>query len=82
MGLATAQMFAEAGAAVALTDFKEDLVKDAAEKLGLLIKECSDIVGGDDVAHLYHVFDLLTLAGRWDKPSDTNPVTDWTAPLS
>jgi NAD(P)-dependent dehydrogenase (short-subunit alcohol dehydrogenase family) len=33
MGLATAQAFAEAGAAVALADFKEDAVKAAAEKL-------------------------------------------------
>jgi|SRR5438094_4754860 len=33
MGLATAQAFAEAGAAVALADFKGDAVKAAAEKL-------------------------------------------------
>ena len=33
MGLATAQAFAEAGAAVALADFKEDAVKVAAQKL-------------------------------------------------
>ena len=33
MGLATAQAFAEAGAAVVLADFKEDAVKGAAEKL-------------------------------------------------
>jgi NAD(P)-dependent dehydrogenase (short-subunit alcohol dehydrogenase family) len=33
MGLATAQAFAEAGAAVVLADFKEDAVKSAAEKL-------------------------------------------------
>jgi NAD(P)-dependent dehydrogenase (short-subunit alcohol dehydrogenase family) len=33
MGLATAQAFAEAGAAVVLADFKEDAVKAAAEKL-------------------------------------------------
>ena len=33
MGLATAQAFAEAGAAVVLADFKEDPVKEAAEKL-------------------------------------------------
>src|SRR3954469_16080714 len=33
MGLATATMFAEAGAAVALADYKEDLVKNEAEKL-------------------------------------------------
>lgn len=33
MGLATAQAFAEAGAAVVLADFKEDAVKKAAEKL-------------------------------------------------
>src|SRR6516162_8536549 len=33
MGLATAQAFAEAGAAVVLADFKEDAVKAAAQKL-------------------------------------------------
>src|SRR5439155_6207238 len=33
MGLATAQAFAEAGAAVVLADFKEDAVKAAAEEL-------------------------------------------------
>jgi NAD(P)-dependent dehydrogenase (short-subunit alcohol dehydrogenase family) len=33
MGLATAQAFAEAGAAVVLADFKQDAVKEAAEKL-------------------------------------------------
>jgi NAD(P)-dependent dehydrogenase (short-subunit alcohol dehydrogenase family) len=33
MGLATAQAFAEAGAAVVLADFKEDAVKAAAHKL-------------------------------------------------
>ena len=33
MGLATAQAFAEAGAAVVLADFKEDAVKEAAQKL-------------------------------------------------
>jgi NAD(P)-dependent dehydrogenase (short-subunit alcohol dehydrogenase family) len=33
MGLATAQAFAEAGAAVVLADFREDAVKAAAEKL-------------------------------------------------
>ena len=33
MGLATAQAFAEAGAAVVLADFKQDAVKAAAEKL-------------------------------------------------
>jgi len=33
MGLATAQAFAEAGAAVVLADFKEDAVKAEAEKL-------------------------------------------------
>ena len=33
MGLATANAFAEAGAAVVLADFKEDGVKAAAEKL-------------------------------------------------
>jgi NAD(P)-dependent dehydrogenase (short-subunit alcohol dehydrogenase family) len=33
MGLATAQAFAEAGAAIVLADFKEDAVKAAAEKL-------------------------------------------------
>src|SRR5689334_24120126 len=33
MGLATAQAFAEAGAAVVLADFKEDAVRAAAEKL-------------------------------------------------
>jgi NAD(P)-dependent dehydrogenase (short-subunit alcohol dehydrogenase family) len=33
MGLATAQAFAEAGAAVVLADIKEDAVKEAAEKL-------------------------------------------------
>src|SRR3954463_13232813 len=33
MGLATAQAFAEAGAAVVLADFKEDAVKAAVEKL-------------------------------------------------
>ena len=33
MGLATAQAFAEAGAAVALADFREDLVKAEAQKL-------------------------------------------------
>jgi NAD(P)-dependent dehydrogenase (short-subunit alcohol dehydrogenase family) len=33
MGLATAQAFAEAGAAVVLADFKEDAVRTAAEKL-------------------------------------------------
>jgi NAD(P)-dependent dehydrogenase (short-subunit alcohol dehydrogenase family) len=33
MGLATAQAFAEAGAAVAMADFREDLVKAEAEKL-------------------------------------------------
>src|ERR671928_111074 len=33
MGLATARAFAEAGAAVALADFKEDAVKAAAEEL-------------------------------------------------
>jgi NAD(P)-dependent dehydrogenase (short-subunit alcohol dehydrogenase family) len=33
MGLATAQAFAEAGAAVVLADFKEDAVKKAAQKL-------------------------------------------------
>jgi NAD(P)-dependent dehydrogenase (short-subunit alcohol dehydrogenase family) len=33
MGLATAQAFAEAGASVVLADFKEDVVKAAAEKL-------------------------------------------------
>lgn len=33
MGLATAQAFAEAGAAVVLADFKEDAVKTAAQKL-------------------------------------------------
>lgn len=33
MGLATAQAFAEAGAAVALADFKEDAVKSEAQKL-------------------------------------------------
>src|SRR5947208_2959191 len=33
MGLATAQAFAEAGAAVVLADFKEEAVKDAAENL-------------------------------------------------
>jgi NAD(P)-dependent dehydrogenase (short-subunit alcohol dehydrogenase family) len=33
MGLATAQAFAEAGAAVVLADFKEDAVKAAAEGL-------------------------------------------------
>lgn len=33
MGFATAQAFAEAGAAVVLADFKEDTVKEAAEKL-------------------------------------------------
>jgi NAD(P)-dependent dehydrogenase (short-subunit alcohol dehydrogenase family) len=33
MGLATAQAFAEAGAAVALADFREDLAKAEAEKL-------------------------------------------------
>ena len=32
MGLATAQAFAEAGAAVVLADFKEDAVKAAGEK--------------------------------------------------
>jgi NAD(P)-dependent dehydrogenase (short-subunit alcohol dehydrogenase family) len=34
MGLATAQAFAEAGAAVVLADFKEDAVKAAAQALG------------------------------------------------
>jgi NAD(P)-dependent dehydrogenase (short-subunit alcohol dehydrogenase family) len=33
MGLATAQAFAEVGAAVVLADFKEDAVKTAAQKL-------------------------------------------------
>jgi NAD(P)-dependent dehydrogenase (short-subunit alcohol dehydrogenase family) len=33
MGLATAQAFAEAGAAVVLADFKEDAVKAEAQKL-------------------------------------------------
>src|ERR671928_788789 len=33
MGLATAQAFAEAGAAVVLADFKEDAVEEAAQKL-------------------------------------------------
>lgn len=33
MGLAAARMFAEAGAAVALADYREDLVKDQAQKL-------------------------------------------------
>src|SRR4051812_6140479 len=33
MGLATAQVFAEAGAAVVLADFKEDSVRAAAERL-------------------------------------------------
>lgn len=33
MGLATAQTFAEAGAAVVLTDFREDVVKAEAQKL-------------------------------------------------
>ena len=33
MGLATAQAFAEAGAAVVLADIREDLVKAEAEKL-------------------------------------------------
>jgi NAD(P)-dependent dehydrogenase (short-subunit alcohol dehydrogenase family) len=33
MGLAAAQAFAEAGAAVVLADFKEDAVKAASEKL-------------------------------------------------
>jgi NAD(P)-dependent dehydrogenase (short-subunit alcohol dehydrogenase family) len=33
MGLATARAFAEAGAAVVLTDFKEEAVKAAAQKL-------------------------------------------------
>ena len=33
MGLATAQAFAEAGASVALADFKEEAVRKAAEKL-------------------------------------------------
>ena len=33
MGLATAQAFAEAGAAVAMADFREDLVQAEAEKL-------------------------------------------------
>ncbi len=33
MGLATAQAFADAGAAVALADFREDAVKAEAEKL-------------------------------------------------
>src|ERR671928_1746567 len=33
MGLATAQAFAEAGAAVVLADFKEDAVKAVAQKL-------------------------------------------------
>jgi NAD(P)-dependent dehydrogenase (short-subunit alcohol dehydrogenase family) len=33
MGLATAQAFAEAGAAVVLADFREDAVKTEAEKL-------------------------------------------------
>jgi NAD(P)-dependent dehydrogenase (short-subunit alcohol dehydrogenase family) len=32
MGLATAQAFAEAGAAVALADFREDIVKSEAQK--------------------------------------------------
>ena len=34
MGLATAQAFAEAGAAVVLADFKEDAVKAAAAEVG------------------------------------------------
>ncbi|EEF59950.1 glucose 1-dehydrogenase [Pedosphaera parvula] len=33
MGLATAQLFAEAGATVVLADFKEDAIKEVAEKL-------------------------------------------------
>jgi len=33
MGLATAEAFAEAGAAVVLADFKEEAVKEAAQKL-------------------------------------------------
>ena len=33
MGLATAQAFAEAGAAVVLADFKEDAVRAEAQKL-------------------------------------------------
>ena len=34
MGLATAQAFAESGAAVVLADFKEDAVKAAAAEVG------------------------------------------------
>jgi len=34
MGLATAQAFAEAGAAVVLADFREDAAKSEAQKLG------------------------------------------------
>src|SRR4051812_24306507 len=54
MGLATARAFAEAGAAVVLADFKEDLVKAAAEELAAAghraIAVRCDVSDDDEVA--------------------------------
>jgi NAD(P)-dependent dehydrogenase (short-subunit alcohol dehydrogenase family) len=68
MGLATAQAFAEAGAAVALADFREDVVKAEAEKLAAAghkaIALCCDV--SDDAQVEQMVERTVTEFGRLD----------------
>jgi class 3 adenylate cyclase len=81
MGLATAQAFAEAGAAVVLADFREDLVKSEAQKIASAghkavgircdvsddgqVEQMVDIRGFTPLSRQMRSEDLDALLGAW-----------------